>query len=452
MGVVDATIQKLVNRFTHLGEAGRVLSAKNEQRVRSAANELGAMLDDLDQLSEADRTLNQNISLLQRAIERDFRTTTHYASLDDAFDDVAIVRLWAFTQSEMRTHFDDEQLLQVAYTINDDDTVTFGEPVQVVRRITYEPVQAAMTESGTIEGDTIPLIERGFNADGRGMVKIIQAGWGSSGYYPADVLKRDGAKAFPAGTHMYLDHPTAQEARDLPERSVSKLAGKTLSDARWIENHPHGAGLYAEVEIKPSVRNDLDAIAQDIGTSIMASGTYELGEAEGKKGKIITAITQGDSIDFVTRAGAGGLIVPLLESRRAAHTEESMAGQTELLEQIQRDNQALRQSLTISEARHQLDSALRRHTLNEVTERRVTERVMASVPTLADGTLNRDALRDSIASAIDDELAYIAQVGGGSGIRHAGASQPANVDYGAALNETFKSWGLSDEQVVIAGR
>ena len=44
--------------------------------------------------------------------------------------------------------------------------------------------------------------------------RIIEADvQGSSGYYPADVLRRDGPIAFPAGTHVYLDHPTSDEEK-----------------------------------------------------------------------------------------------------------------------------------------------------------------------------------------------------------------------------------------------
>src|SRR5690554_7670050 len=54
-------------------------------------------------------------------------------------------------------------------------------------------------------------------------IKLIEGDvHGSSGYYPASVLERDGATAFPAGTHIYLDHPTWEEDWQRPERSRSE--------------------------------------------------------------------------------------------------------------------------------------------------------------------------------------------------------------------------------------
>ena len=45
-------------------------------------------------------------------------------------------------------------------------------------------------------------------------IKVISADvQGSSGYYPAEVLERDGARAFPAGTHMFLVLTPQAESR-----------------------------------------------------------------------------------------------------------------------------------------------------------------------------------------------------------------------------------------------
>ena len=41
----------------------------------------------------------------------------------------------------------------------------------------------------------------------------------------------------------------------------------------------------------------------------MADGIREYGEAEGRKGNIIKEIRRGYSVDFVTKAGAGGMII-----------------------------------------------------------------------------------------------------------------------------------------------
>src|SRR5699024_10170736 len=50
-------------------------------------------------------------------------------------------------------------------------------------------------------------------------------------------------------------------------------------------------------------------------------GTAESGERDGRTGPIITSLTEGVSVDVVTRAGAGGKLVALLVSARATVAE-----------------------------------------------------------------------------------------------------------------------------------
>ena len=40
--------------------------------------------------------------------------------------------------------------------------------------------------------------------------------WGSSGYYPREVLERDGPNVWPENTQIYLDHPTEREDWERP--------------------------------------------------------------------------------------------------------------------------------------------------------------------------------------------------------------------------------------------
>lgn len=145
----------------------------------------------------------------------------------------------------------------------------------------------------------------------RRKVTIIRAGWGSSGYYSRELLERDGPTIFPVGTHMFLDHPTRTEETDRPERSVRDLAAVLASTPRM-----EGSDLVAEADIFAVWQPVIDSLAADIGLSIRALGETEHGEAEGKSGPIIMALTEGISVDFVTRAGAGGKVGQLIESAR----------------------------------------------------------------------------------------------------------------------------------------
>lgn len=150
----------------------------------------------------------------------------------------------------------------------------------------------------------------------RRQITIIEAGWGSSGYYAREVLARDGPKAWPAGTHMYLNHPGEFEDSDRPERNVADLVGVLATDPVMVGNE-----LVAEADVFAHWSPMIDEVAPHIGVSIRAMGEMEYGEAEGKKGVIIKSLGEGISIDYVTKAGAGGKVGQLIESARAQSSE-----------------------------------------------------------------------------------------------------------------------------------
>lgn len=184
----------------------------------------------------------------------------------------------------------------------------------------------ALTESGTgtavgeaIRGDRQPIAEAAVRGDGTVPVKLISPGWGSSGYYSAEMLERDGPKVFAAGTKMYWDHPTSTEAAERPERSLRDLAGELVTSAHWDAAHADGPGLYADAKVFSPFRESLDQLAPHIGVSIRASGTAVQGEAEGRTGPVIDALLAAMSVDFVTEAGRGGRVLELFEAARPGH-------------------------------------------------------------------------------------------------------------------------------------
>lgn len=170
------------------------------------------------------------------------------------------------------------------------------------------PEQQALTEH-------VPLAEAAGGQKPKGRrfrARIIQGDiQGSSGFYPAEMLKRD-AGVFREGLPVFLDHPGATESYDRPERSVRDLAGR-LSTAATYESD----GLYADVEVYEHWAPVIEAMAADIGMSIRASGTVEASTQDGIRGPIVTSLAEAASVDFVTAAGAGGKIVALLESARS---------------------------------------------------------------------------------------------------------------------------------------
>ena len=142
-------------------------------------------------------------------------------------------------------------------------------------------------------------------------VKVIESGWGSSGYYPAAMLKEYGPAVFKKGTKIFMNHPSMTESSDRPERDVHQLAGKLASDAVFQES-----GLFADVEFYSHYAPIIREMAEDIGLSIHAFGEASVGEAEGRTGPIIESLVADPltSVDVVTVAGAGGKFLTLLES------------------------------------------------------------------------------------------------------------------------------------------
>lgn len=155
-------------------------------------------------------------------------------------------------------------------------------------------------------------------------IKIIQAGPGSSAYYPAEVLERDGAIAFPAGTpwrtKSYANHPTMEENWIQPERDVTKIVGKQVSEVEWDEE---SQALYADYQFSKKFYDEVVSEFDDaLGMSIYAMGQPildEYGDPAIKTigqytGTVLERLLQDpmNSVDVVTVAGAGGAIMPRL--------------------------------------------------------------------------------------------------------------------------------------------
>jgi hypothetical protein len=190
-----------------------------------------------------------------------------------------------------------------------------------------------------------PLKVTEAKTSGKLQIGLITPGWGSSGYYSQQVLESAAAaKVFPAGTQMFLDHPSESERYERPERSVRDLAAILTGDATW-----DGEQLVGEAQVfGPYVEMLTDpAMASAIGVSIRASAQATIGEAEGRKGQIITELVSAESVDFVTKAGRGGRILAVIESARPAVVNEravshgvAEATANDLREQLQNEVRA----------------------------------------------------------------------------------------------------------------
>lgn len=337
------------------------------------------------------------------------------------------------------------------------------------RRPFSDPEVPMLQESGDgtpielIESaETGNLLEAALRRDGTIGIKIIQPGQGSSGFYPAEVLERDGPKVFVTGTQMYWDHQTATEEAERPEGSLTSLAGELVSDARWESNGAEGPGLYADAQVFGPYQEAVNELAGHIGVSIRARGDAK----PGPEGPIIQRLTEVNSIDFVTRAGAGGEILELFESARNKATEGKVMVTkpederiTQLLERQASDAQEiarLKEANIIRDARDQVARQLAASELNEIMRARVGNNILAYGLPMKEGNLDVEALTQKVHDAVEAETEYIKSIVGPLSPVHGmgGSEAVPGQDISASLEESFKEITGSETagKIAAAGR
>lgn len=324
-----------------------------------------------------------------------------------------------------------------------------------------------------VEGEFVPLVERSVRRDGTIPIKVIAPGWGSSGYYAADMLERSAGK-FGAGTKMYWNHPTPSEERERPERDLRDLAAELVGDARWQAQGPAGAGLYAEAKVFEPYQKAVDELGPHIGVSIRALGKAVPGQAEGRTGKVIQEINQVASVDFVTQPGAGGQVLQIFEARRPSGAMAGSAGdfdqvqhhkEVDMDEEFKKLKEAnaqlevrvgeqatqiarMTEAMALREASDLVAGMLAKYPgLPSMTRTRLQAQ-LASNPPMKDGRPDVAALGEAVQAAVKDEMAYLAEAAGLGQVRgmgSGGSAAPMKAeDVEAELSRVFEGIGLSE--------
>lgn len=305
-----------------------------------------------------------------------------------------------------------------------------------------------------IESDFVPLVEKAVRRDGTIPIKIIQPGWGSSGYYPKEVLERDGPSIFKRGTKMFWNHATPAEEAMRPEGDLNALAAELVSDARFADG-PVGPGLYADAKVFEGYQGHVNDMAKHIGVSIRATGRATQGEAEGRKGPIVQQLTAARSVDFVTEPGAGGQILEMFEAARPSqstiHREAQVNEQqfNEAIAKVQQENARLSEALLLRDAKDFVRQAVATANVPDVTKARLVESLSVNPP-VKDGQLDADAFATRIAEAVKAEVEYLTKAAGyGSGrIEGMGGAPVSNEGKAEEVHErlaaAFRRLGLSE--------
>jgi len=346
-------------------------------------------------------------------------------------------------------------------------------------------VKEAMTRE--LVQNYVPLTEAKLDK-GRAHVIIIKPGHNATGerYYPIEMLKRD-YKVF-EGQKQYADHPTEQEDKERPERSIKDWVA-TLSEVSCDEN-----GIVTGIAeiIEPWFMQKLAALREkgmlsEMGVSINAVGHASKATIDGKETLVIEELTACRSVDFVTEPGAGG-IVTFYESDRGhdidlvdlSTLKECRPDLVKLIEanvraEITKEvKQAMENEELIKEKDDQIATlTTERNELKEAAEKAIKEKAKADAQAVIKEAVEKAELPDAskevlierfkdaatadgITEAIEAEKNYVAKLSESGLVKGFGGTKPNTEKDREALKESVKKMHpeYTDEQVetFITGR
>ena len=315
--------------------------------------------------------------------------------------------------------------------------------------------------------------------NGIARVRVISPGQGTSAYYKEEQLKRD-VDAFDGGL-SFIDHPGKSEQRDRPERSLRDLVGPIVGTPVYEEHGREGPGVYGAVKVAKHWRPFIEELGSTLGVSLRAGGSAVFEAIGGKKVKVAEKFNPGAGFDFVTKAGRGGKMVPLLEAATSAadgavrdwlgsanftesddgRTDEERfleyldKGQEDQMEKKETDlqtaltaaeakvtvseeqvktltteNARLAEALGLRQAQDIITEALNKVKLLVPTKERIAKSLAEKAP-LVDGKLDTGKLATMLEETIKEETEYAESITKKPGITGMGGGAPAEDDDGA---------------------
>lgn len=313
-------------------------------------------------------------------------------------------------------------------------------------------------------------------------VVIIRAGFGNpvdNYYYPADVLRQ--SYAIFEGAKMYSNHATAEEEAIRPEGDIRQWVGN-LKNVTWDESQQAvvGDAVIHEPWLKDKLSGLRDVgLLSEMGISIRAVGKAYAGTVEGKQANIVEEILGVRSVDFVTEAGAGGVVVmyeadarrydvdlvniTVLKERRPDLVEEVKAEakqevDTMTLEEriTELEGQVTQLTEERDKAQGELEEAKKEKASAEA--KAAVEAALAAATDLPEAAKKRLAARfstsaEGLEDAIKEEREYVLAVRESAKVKNLGPDVPEpKGGTQQQLKEHFKQLGLSEEQAEIAAK
>jgi hypothetical protein len=295
-------------------------------------------------------------------------------------------------------------------------------------------------------------------------IKIISPGTGSSAHYTEACLKNAAQSgAFKKGTFMFWNHPTEAQEHQRPEGDLNDLAAITTSDGEYREAGAKGPGIYADAKVMADYADKIEARAGHIGLSIRAGGTGSGKTVDGKP--VLASIDHVESVDYVTRAGRGGMALAesekftqLLESFKEGEVSEMDAAEIRKLQESLAAQTAINARLLAramrADALELAGAVLATTTLTEGQRKFVAESVVGTsdapreIPT-KDGVLDAAKLTESVNAAAK---AYSATLPATGGVRGMGAGLTVvqeSADVKAARAEALKETQAREVRALV---
>ena len=179
-------------------------------------------------------------------------------------------------------------------------------------------------------------------------VALIRPGFGNkkdNHYYPREVLKRD-AGIF-EGVKMYATDHRPDEKSVRTEVAVIRTCPAAFTDA----GAPIARVAVHDGDFAEQARNRAQlGTLESLECSILGSGRVKKGEIDGQKANIVEAITKASSVDFVTKAGAGGHALNLAENDGGEIMSEQEKQEQEKVEET---SEAQTEEVTLAEKQEQ---------------------------------------------------------------------------------------------------
>lgn len=260
---------------------------------------------------------------------------------------------------------------------------------------TWKPEGVLLLESSATFCETPRLTEA---ASSTFPIKLMSPGRGSSGYYPPETLKKASENnVFRAGTQMFWNHDTDAEESARPEGDLNRLAAVTTTDAKYNENGHDGPGLYAHAKVFADYADKVKEMGPHIGLSIRAGGDRDE-SAKGPDGKprVITALRNAASVDFVTKAGRDGKIFTESATTREGDDMDKNEVQAlirESLAPIQAENKALKEMLAATRGPAAIGKHLEGIRLPDKVKEKIVEALAYSVPMTESGQVDDAKLK-----------------------------------------------------------